>query len=101
VEAGTEVSFDSYVRARSTGLLRLAWLITRDWDDARDAVQDAFVAVYPRWSRGPRGTGLLPEAIGGRSLTGAACLEGRAVRSGVCAEGGTRWTPDWSLVGPS
>ena len=51
VEAG--VSFDSYVRARSSGLIRLAWLITRDWDDARDAVQDAFAAVYPRWSRLP------------------------------------------------
>lgn len=52
------VSFDSYVRARSHGLLRLAWLITRDWEDARDAVQDAFASVYPRWSRLPSGTGL-------------------------------------------
>jgi RNA polymerase sigma-70 factor (sigma-E family) len=51
VEAG--VSFDGYVRARSSGLIRLAWLITRDWDDARDAVQDAFAALYPRWSRLP------------------------------------------------
>jgi hypothetical protein len=51
VEAG--VSFDSYVRARSGGLMRLAWLITRDWDDAHDAVQDSFAALYPRWSRLP------------------------------------------------
>lgn len=45
VEAGAVDSFDSYVRARSTSLLRLAWLITRDWEDARDAVQDAFASV--------------------------------------------------------
>ena len=53
--AGPGVSFDSYVRARSAGLLRLAWLITRDWEDARDAVQDAFASLYPRWSRLPDG----------------------------------------------
>jgi RNA polymerase sigma factor (sigma-70 family) len=58
VEADDVVPFDSYVRARSSGLLRLAWLITRDWEDARDSVQDAFVSVYPRWSRLPPGSGL-------------------------------------------
>jgi len=55
VTAGPGVSFDSYVRAWSAGLLRLAWLITRDWEDARDAVQDAFDSLYPRWSRLPEG----------------------------------------------
>lgn len=55
VTAGPGVSFDSYVRARSAGLLRLAWLITRDWEDARDAVQDAFASLYPRWLRLPEG----------------------------------------------
>jgi RNA polymerase sigma-70 factor (sigma-E family) len=50
-----EPSFDSYVRARSDGLLRLAWLITRNWDDARDAIQDAFISLYPRWSQLPTG----------------------------------------------
>ena len=50
-----EPSFDDYVRARSDGLLRLGWLITRNWEDARDAVQDAFSSLYPRWSRLPDG----------------------------------------------
>ena len=75
------VSFDSYVRARSSGLLRLAWLITRDWEDARDAVQDAFVSVYPRWSRLPTGSGL--DAYVSRCVVNAclAVLRGRRTRS--------------------
>jgi RNA polymerase sigma factor (sigma-70 family) len=81
VEAGDVVSFDSYVRARSSGLLRLAWLITRDWDDARDAVQDAFASVYPRWSRLPTGSGL--DAYVSRCVVNAclAVLRGRRTRS--------------------
>jgi len=55
VAVGVEPSFDDYVRARSDGLLRLAWLITRNWEDARDAVQDGFAALYPRWHRLPEG----------------------------------------------
>lgn len=51
-----EPGFDDYVRARSEGLLRLAWLITRNWEDARDAVQDALSSLYPRWSRLPEGS---------------------------------------------
>jgi DNA-directed RNA polymerase specialized sigma24 family protein len=31
----------------------MAWLVTRDWDDARDAVQDAFVSLVRRWDRLP------------------------------------------------
>lgn len=50
-----EPSFDDYVRARSDRLIRLAWLITRHWEDARDAVQDALAALYPRWDRLPGG----------------------------------------------
>ncbi len=50
-----EPSFDDYVRTRSDGLLRLAWLITRNWEDARDAVQDGLTALYPRWHRLPEG----------------------------------------------
>lgn len=50
-----EPGFDDYVRARSEGLLRLAWLITRNWEDARDAVQDALSSLYPRWDRLPDG----------------------------------------------
>ena len=81
VEAGDVVSFDSYVQARSGGLLRLAWLITRDWEDARDAVQDALASVYPRWSRLPSGSGL--DAYVSRCVVNAclAVLRGRKTRS--------------------
>lgn len=43
------LTFEDYVRARSDGLVRLACLVTRDWEEAKDAVQDALVSVYPRW----------------------------------------------------
>ena len=55
MDLGTVPAFDEYVRARSDGLLRLAWLVTRDWEDARDAVQDAFASLYPRWAGLPDG----------------------------------------------
>ncbi|HEY5820879.1 MAG TPA: sigma-70 family RNA polymerase sigma factor [Propionibacteriaceae bacterium] len=49
--------FETFVSERSPRLLQLAWLICRDQEDARDAVQDALVALYPRWSRLPEGDG--------------------------------------------
>lgn len=49
----TARSFEDYVRTRSDVLIRMAGLITRDWDEARDAVQDALVALYARWSELP------------------------------------------------
>lgn len=49
------VPFDAYVRERSERLQRTAWLVVRDWHDARDAVQDALVALYPRWDQLPAG----------------------------------------------
>lgn len=51
--ATEEVTFEAYVQKRSAGLIRMAWLVTRDWDDARDAVQDAFVSLVRRWDRLP------------------------------------------------
>jgi DNA-directed RNA polymerase specialized sigma24 family protein len=48
-----EVTFEAYVTRRSAGMVRMAWLVTRDWDDARDAVQDAFVSLVRRWDRLP------------------------------------------------
>lgn len=44
------VPFDDFVRQRSDRLVRSACLVTRDWEDARDAVQDALVSLYPRWA---------------------------------------------------
>jgi RNA polymerase sigma-70 factor (sigma-E family) len=42
-------SFEDYVTLRSAGLLRFAFLITRNRDDAHDAVQEALTGLYPRW----------------------------------------------------
>ncbi|MDQ7991929.1 MAG: SigE family RNA polymerase sigma factor [Propionicimonas sp.] len=53
MEEAVGPGFDDYVRARSDALVRLAWLVTRDWEDARDAVQDALASLYPRWDRLP------------------------------------------------
>ncbi|MGC3994740.1 MAG: sigma-70 family RNA polymerase sigma factor [Propionicimonas sp.] len=46
-------SFELFVRARSDDLVGLAGLVTRNWADAQDAVQDALVALYPRWASLP------------------------------------------------
>ncbi|GAA1594041.1 SigE family RNA polymerase sigma factor [Kribbella sancticallisti] len=43
--------FDTWVRQRGASLLRFAYLVTRDHSRAEEAVQDALVAAYPRWSR--------------------------------------------------
>jgi RNA polymerase sigma-70 factor (sigma-E family) len=68
VEVGQ--TFDAYVRGKGDGLIRLAWLVTRNWDDARDCVQDAFVGVYPRWSDLARSDRL--DAYVNRSVVNAA-----------------------------
>lgn len=44
-------SFEDYVTTRSAALLRFAFLITRNREDAHDAVQDALVGLYPRWQQ--------------------------------------------------
>lgn len=43
------LSFESYVEQRLDLLVRTACLITRDWSEAQDAVQDALVNIWPRW----------------------------------------------------
>lgn len=44
-------TFEDYVTTRSAALLRFAFLITRNRDDAHDAVQEALAGLYPRWRR--------------------------------------------------
>ncbi len=44
-------SFDDYVATRSAGLLRFAYLVTRNIEDAHDVVQDALIGLYPRWQQ--------------------------------------------------
>ena len=45
------LDFEGFIRIRSDRLLRVAFLLTGNWDDARDAVQDALEGILPRWSR--------------------------------------------------
>ena len=42
-------TFEEYVRARSVALQRFAYLVTRHPEDARDAVQDALIGLWPRF----------------------------------------------------
>jgi len=71
------VSFEEYVRSRSDRLVRLACLVTRDWEEARDAVQDALVSLCPRWDQ------LDPvrlDAYVNRTVTNACLMRLRRVR---------------------
>ncbi len=43
------LSFEQYVATRSAALLRFAYLVTRNREDAHDAVQDALTGLFPRW----------------------------------------------------
>ena len=43
--------FGDYVAARSTALLRTAFLLTGDWQHAEDLLQTALTRCYDRWSR--------------------------------------------------
>ncbi|MDR1711867.1 MAG: SigE family RNA polymerase sigma factor [Propionibacteriaceae bacterium] len=52
--AGQEETFDSFeafMAASSPGLLRFAYLITHNAEDAADAVQDALLGLLPKWER--------------------------------------------------
>lgn len=44
-------SFDEYVIVRSPHLLRLAYLLTRDWQLAEDLLQTALVKTWSAWGR--------------------------------------------------
>lgn len=48
-------SFVEFVRSRADRFLDLAWLVTRDPEDARDAVQEALAGLYARWALLPIG----------------------------------------------
>lgn len=84
VGADAEQAFAEYVRARGDGLLRLAWLVTRNWEDARDSAQDAFASLYPRWSGLPEGDRL--DAYVVRSVVNACLATIRRRRSQPVAD---------------
>src|SRR6185295_34925 len=43
--------FDEFVAARSSALLRAAWLLTGDASKAEDLLQTVLATVWPRWVR--------------------------------------------------
>lgn len=71
-------TFDDYVRARSVALQKYAFLVTRNTEDARDAVQDALIGLYPRWEQVSASGGV--DAYVRRSVVNAAVSRWRKVR---------------------
>jgi RNA polymerase sigma-70 factor (sigma-E family) len=61
---GPRPDFDDFVRTRSTGLLRIAYLLTGDRHAAEDLVQEVLEQMYGKWRRI---TGA-PEAYARRAL---------------------------------
>jgi RNA polymerase sigma-70 factor (sigma-E family) len=49
--AGLEADFEQFVTARSPALLRTAYLLTGNHQDAEDLVQAALVKAVPAWGR--------------------------------------------------
>ena len=49
--SGPERDFEEFVAARSTALLRTAYLLTGNHHDAEDLVQVALLKAVPRWSK--------------------------------------------------
>lgn len=45
------VDFEEFVVSRRDALLRTAYLLTGDHDDAEDLVQSALIKVVPKWER--------------------------------------------------
>ncbi|MCO8270017.1 SigE family RNA polymerase sigma factor [Actinoplanes sp. TRM 88003] len=45
------MGFDDFVRSRSTGLLRVAYLLTGDRHAAEDLLQEVLEQMYVRWRR--------------------------------------------------
>ena len=72
------VSFEDYVATRSPALLRFAFLVTRNREDAHDAVQDALMGLYPRWQQ-VSGRGSV-DAYVRRSVVNAAVSRWRRTR---------------------
>jgi RNA polymerase sigma-70 factor (sigma-E family) len=61
--------FDEWVTQRGAALLRFAYLVTRDRSRAEEAVQDALISAYSRWTRICRDHD--PEAYVRRSIVNA------------------------------
>lgn len=51
VDEPERVPFAAYVAARTPALMRVAYLLTGDWQRAEDLLQTALMGCYGRWSR--------------------------------------------------
>ncbi|MGK5685416.1 SigE family RNA polymerase sigma factor [Actinoplanes sp. URMC 104] len=65
---GPGAGFDDFVRSRSTGLLRVAYLLTGDRHAAEDLLQEVLEQMYVRWRRIEH----TPEAYARRALVNRA-----------------------------
>ncbi|MFV0451816.1 MAG: RNA polymerase sigma factor [Propioniciclava sp.] len=72
------------MREASPALQRFAYLVTRDREDARDAVQDALIGLYPRWGKVSSRGGV--DAYVRRSIVNAAISSWRRNRRSVPVE---------------
>lgn len=74
-------SFEAFVTRRSGALQRFAYLVTGNREDARDAVQEALIGLYPRWDR----VADRAEAYARRSIVNANVSRWRKVGAEVLA----------------
>ncbi len=72
------MTFEHFVATRSVSLLRFAYLVTRNREDAHDAVQDALAGLFPRWAQVARRGGV--DAYVRRSIVNAHVSRWRKVR---------------------
>ncbi len=77
-DEGSPPTFEEYVATRSPALLRFAFLVTRNHEDAHDAVQDALLGLYPRWQQVSRRGGV--DAYVRRSVVNASVSRWRRTR---------------------
>ncbi|MCY1139584.1 SigE family RNA polymerase sigma factor [Actinoplanes sp. Pm04-4] len=68
------MGFDDFVRSRSTGLLRVAYLLTGDRHAAEDLLQEVLEQMYVRWRR----IDGAPEAYARKALVNRATNRWRA-----------------------
>jgi len=84
--------FDEFVRARSTGLLRVAYLLTGERGAAEDLVQEVLEQMYVHWRR-IRGA---PEAYARRALVNRATNRWRRRKPETALSGVEVSEPDHS-----
>ncbi|SNY55260.1 SigE family RNA polymerase sigma factor [Paractinoplanes atraurantiacus] len=83
--SGPRAGFDDFVRTRSTGLLRIAYLLTGDRHAAEDLLQEVLEQMYVRWRRIEG----MPEAYARRALVNRSVnrWRRRALRAEISIEG--------------